>query len=240
MEILDVFALLGSLESMDYRKLGTVKGSRMENGRVFFNVNTAPFPLMWQLQLKVSSRAPTVVIHELSVQVDKTACRAGIPSASTATTSSISTSSKHLGDTDMFHTGRSSLGTSLNASATGKSRHNLDATADFHASATTNSLGLSRSRAAAASTSSLAVTTTTSKPSASAASTATSSTHPLAASTTTTVLASFGGTRAGATSTALATGGPSSAETAAVASVLNAVCEKMVGVVSEKTKVGTN
>ena len=241
-EVLDVFALLGSLESMDYRKLGTVQGSRMEDGRVFFNVNTAPFPPMWQLQLKVSSRAPAVVVHELSVQVDKTAGGAGIPSATAATSDSMSSSSsKPLADTAMFHTGRSSLGASLNASATGKSRHGLGATmattADFDASTTTTtSLGLSRSRAAAAATSSLAITAT--KPSASAASTTTSSTHPLAASTTTTALASLGGARAGATSTALSTGGASSAETAAVASVLNAVCEKMVGVVSEKTKVG--
>lgn len=265
-EVLDVFALLGSLESMDYRKLGTLQGSPMEDGRVFFNVNTAPFPPMWQLQLKVSSRAPAVVIHELSVQVDKTAGGAGIPTAAATTSSSsgkpLATTSNALADTAMFQTGRSSLGASISAPTTAKSRHGLGATmattADFDASATITSLGLSRSRAAAApaatTSSSLAATasaTATSaaaaaaKPSASGTST---STHPLAASTTTTALASLSGARAsaasassdlavrGATSTALSTGGPSLAETAAVASVLNAVCEKMVGVVSEKTK----
>jgi hypothetical protein len=252
-EVLDVFALLGSLESMDYRKLGTVRGNPMEGGRVFFNVNTSAFPSMWQLQLKVSSRAPSVVIHELNVQVDQT--REGGSSATSAPApaqapSSLASSSKAaLSDTALFQTSRSSLGASV---APGTLRttggRGLGATTTDLV-ATTDSLSLSRSRGR---TSAAAPAKTTGRFGASASVAAKPSTTTT--TTTTTALGPLGGARSGAgggassssssdltvrgaTTSALSTAGPSSAETAAVASVLNAVCEKMVGVVSEKTKV---
>lgn len=260
-EVLDVFALLGSLESMDYRKLGAVQGSAMEDGRVFFNVNTSQFPTMWQLQLKLSSRAQAVVVHELNVQVDRTGA-GGASSLASASASAAKAPASAMADTAaLYHTSRSSLGASLSNTATLRSTaaatRGLGATGattmDFGAGTTTSSLGLSRSArattTAAAPTGSLAASSrldasasAAAKPKPSAAAGAGASASTTSASS---ALARIGARPSasassdlalrGTTSTALSAG-PGAAETAAVASVLNAVCEKMVGVVSEKTK----
>ncbi len=260
-EILDIYALVGPMDSFDYRHVAKVQGLPVEGGAkagmYAFPIDAGVIPRerVWQLQLKLSSGAQgiaTIEIHELSVVVE-TLGGVGHGSFPLATTTMVLTNTMDLSKSkapevpsstrsELMHTARSTMRTTATATRGGMTASDFD-----------TSLNMSRSTARAPTSNSRpAVTTVTSSsssklsrttgdlPSSSSSSamrrTSAAATNDLALRNT------GGGGRGGGGSTALVsqTEGPGSAlmqqETAAVASVLNAVCEKMVGVVSEKTK----
>lgn len=79
-EILDIYALVGSLDSFDYRHVTKVQGTPVEgvNGITAYgftiDASVIPREKVWQLQLKLSSSAQgitTVYVGELNVKVEK-------------------------------------------------------------------------------------------------------------------------------------------------------------------------
>lgn len=77
-EILDVYALVGPLDSFDYRHVSKIHGLPTDpsSTRYIFTIdpNVIPREKVWQLQLKLSSSAQglmTIQVDELTVQVDR-------------------------------------------------------------------------------------------------------------------------------------------------------------------------
>lgn len=280
-ELLDIYALVGPMDTFDYRHVSKVQGQPIEGlpGLYSFPIDASAIPRerVWQLQLKLSSSAQgvtTVDIHELSVVVESLGgpgiTGAGAGGGGLATTTMLmgdldlskskaggmgTTMTSSSSNSNMLHTARSSLGgsSSMRTTATatvgrGMSSSDVDANLTSSRSSTVrqpSSPGMGGRNSGAASSSSSSSSrvhsSTASKLSRSTDLSATAMgrsggpTHDLAVRGRV-----GGGGGVGGDGALVSQSHQGNAlmqqETAAVASVLNAVCEKMVGVVSEKTK----
>lgn len=272
-ELLDVYALVGPMDTFDYRHVSKVQGLPVEGlpGLYSFPIDgsTISGEFVWQLQLKLSSSTEgvtTVDIHELRVVVES----GGGPGISGAGGGSLATTTMLMGDLDlkksnkMSTTGeaikmttnempapRSSLGGSNSMRTSGRGMSISDSDAN------TNSTRKSTIRQPSWPSKGGKSSRTASTPSASSSDGHATTAGKLSRST---ALSAIAMGRSGGPSPDMVVRGNGGRgrgrerddrlvsqsqqqsdalmqqETAAVASVLNAVCEKMVGVVSEKTK----
>lgn len=287
-ELLDIYALVGPMDTFDYRHVSKVQGLPLEGlpGLYSFPIDASAIPRerVWQLQLKLSSSAQgvtTVDIHELSVVVESLGgpgiTGAGAGGAGLATTTMLmadldlnkskggssmgATMTNSSNNSNVLHTARSLGGsTSMRTTATatmGRGMSASDADANLNSSRSStlrqpSSPGMGGRSSRGASSSSSSSTSSSSRVHSSTASKLSRSTDLSA-----TAIGRSGGpthdlaVRGGSSRGGGGGGGGGDGalvsqsqqgnalmqqETAAVASVLNAVCEKMVGVVSEKTK----
>lgn len=272
-EILDVYALVGPMDTFDYRHVSKVQGLPVEGlpGLYSFPVDgsTISGELVWQLQLKLSSSTQgvtTIDIHELRVVVES----GDGPGITGAGGGSLATTTMLMGDLDLkksnemsntgeimkttangMHAPRSSLGGSNSMRTTGRGMSISDSDANTNSSRKSTirqpswaSKGGKSSKPASSSSSSSSQghASTAGKVSRSTALSATAMGRSGGPSPEMVVRGNGGRGRGRGQDGVLVSQSQQQGnalmqqETAAVASVLNAVCEKMVGVVSEKTK----
>lgn len=278
-EILDIYALVGPMDTFDYRHVAKVQGRPVEGllGLYSFSVdaNTIPREQVWQIQLKLSSNAQQITsvdIHDFSVIIDT------LPGSGSVGIGglSLSNTTTRLGDLNMNKSNRGATSTSMDLSDSARSQASnfYTSTRSMSAStrtAATTKVGRGLSTADRDATRS-ASHVNTGAPGGSAATSLSSSSSALSASSlaprahgnkasklfrstelSSSAMGRTGGS-GGKTGELVLRGGRGEGEreavvphtghdaavmrqeTEAVASVLNAVCEKMVGVMSEKTK----